>query len=325
MDQQPFLVTFYGVRGSLPSPMVGQDVREKLVTALEQASSANLKNAASREKFVDGLPDHLKGCYGGNTSCVHLQVGGHHVIFDCGSGLRVLGNYLLEQEFGKGEGEAHLFLSHTHWDHIMGIPFFVPLYREGNQVKFYGSHPHLEKRLVGQQHFDYFPVPFDSYQADIDIVPLADQKECVLGDVRITWHEMNHPGQCFSYRVEYQGKSVIYATDSEYKDLGDDSLKPTIEFFKDADLLVFDSQYTFIEGIEKEDWGHSSTFIGVDIALEAKVKKIAFYHHEPSYSDFKLVNIFEQTKKYLKAIGGSDSALEMILSREGLTLDMLKG
>jgi ribonuclease BN (tRNA processing enzyme) len=112
----------------------------------------------------------------------------------------------------------------------------------------------------------------------------------VLGDVRITWHEMNHPGQCFSYRVEYRGKSFIYATDSEYKDLGDKSLKPTIEFFKDADLLVFDSQYTFIEGIEKEDWGHSSTFIGVDIALEAKVKKIAFYHHEPTYSDFKLVN-----------------------------------
>ncbi|MEE8205947.1 MAG: MBL fold metallo-hydrolase, partial [Nitrospinaceae bacterium] len=165
---------------------------------------------------------------------------------------------------------------------------------------------------------------FKSYLADIDVVSLVDQKECVLGDVRITWHEMNHPGQCFSYRVEYRGKSFIYATDSEYKDLGDESLKPTIEFFKDADLLVFDSQYTFIEGIEKEDWGHSSTFIGVDIALEAKVKKIAFYHHEPTYSDFKLVNIFEQTQKYLKAID-PESTLEMILSREGLTLDMLSG
>ncbi|MEE8127131.1 MAG: MBL fold metallo-hydrolase [Nitrospinaceae bacterium] len=324
MDQQPFLVTFYGVRGSLPSPMVGQDVREKLVKALEQASPANLKDAASREAFVDGLPDYLKSCYGGNSSCVHLQVGGHHLIFDGGSGLRVLGNRLLEQEFGKGQGQAHIFLSHTHWDHIMGIPFFVPFYREGNQIKIYGSHPYLEKRLIGQQHFDYFPVPFKSYLADIDVVSLADQKECVLGDVRITWHEMNHPGQCFSYRVEYRGKSFIYATDSEYKDLGDKSLKPTIKFFKDADLLVFDSQYTFIEGIEKEDWGHSSTFIGVDIALEAKVKKIAFYHHEPTYSDFKLVNIFEQTQKYLKAID-PESTLEMILSREGFTLDMLSG
>jgi phosphoribosyl 1,2-cyclic phosphodiesterase len=294
--------------------MVGKDVREKLLGVLEQAGPANLKDTASREAFVDGLPEHLKSCYGGNSSCVHLQVGGHHLIFDGGSGLRVLGNHLLEQEFGKGKGEAHLFFSHTH---------FIPLYREGNQIKIYGSHPRLKERLIGQQHFDYFPVPFDIYLADIDVVQLEDKKECALGDVRITWHEMNHPGQCFSYRVEYQGKSFIYATDSEYKDFGDESLKPTIEFFKDADLLVFDSQYTFIEGVEKEDWGHSSTFIGVDIALEAKVKKIAFYHHEPTYSDFKLVNIFEQTKKYLKAID-PDSPLEMILSQEGLTLDMLK-
>ncbi|MEE8260195.1 MAG: hypothetical protein V3R14_04275, partial [Nitrospinaceae bacterium] len=86
MDQQPFLVTFYGVRGSIPSPVVGQDVREKIVKVLEQVSLANLKDAASREAFVDGLPEHLKSCYGGNSSCVHLHVGGHHVIFDGGSG-----------------------------------------------------------------------------------------------------------------------------------------------------------------------------------------------------------------------------------------------
>ncbi|MDH5761824.1 MAG: MBL fold metallo-hydrolase [Nitrospinota bacterium] len=324
MNQSSFLVTFYGVRGSLPSPMVGKDVREKLLKVLAQASPDDLKDEAAREAFVDQLPAHLNSCYGGNSSCVHLHVGGHHLIFDGGSGLRVLGNHLLEQEFGKGEGEAHLFLSHTHWDHIMGIPFFIPLYREGNRVNFYGSHPRLKERLIGQQNFDYFPVPFDVYLADIDVIQLENQKELILGDVRITWHEMNHPGQCFSYRVEYKGKSFIYATDSEYKNLGDSSLKPTIEFFRDADLLVFDSQYTFIEGIEKEDWGHSSTFIGVDIALEANVKKIAFYHHEPTYSDFKLVNVFEQTQKYLKAIG-RESPLEMILSREGLILDMLKG
>ncbi|MCH6578996.1 MAG: MBL fold metallo-hydrolase [Nitrospinae bacterium] len=322
MNPQPFLVTFYGVRGSIPSPMVGKDVREKVLNILEQVRPENLRDANAREAFVDGLPEHLKSCYGGNTSCVHLYVGGYHLIFDGGSGLRVLGNHLLEQEFGKGKGEAHLFLSHTHWDHIMGIPFFVPFYREGNRFKIYGSHPRLKERLIGQQNFDYFPVSFDGYLADIDLVSLADEKECLLGDVRVTWHEMNHPGQCFSYRVEYQGKSFIYATDSEYKDLADGSLKPTIEFFKDADLLVFDSQYTFIEGVEKEDWGHSSTFIGVDIALMADVRKIAFFHHEPSYSDFKLQSVLEQTQKYLKALS-KDSPLEMILSEEGVSLDLI--
>ncbi len=323
MDTQSFLVTFYGVRGSLPSPIVGEDVRQKLLKTLEQARPEDLKDQSARESFLDRLPPQLSSCFGGNSSCVHLQVGGYHLIFDGGTGLRVLGNHLLEQEFGKGEGEAHLFLSHTHWDHIMGIPFFVPFYRKGNKIKIYGSHPRLAERLIGQQNADYFPVPFDAYQADIEIVSLEEKKEWTLGEVRITWNEMNHPGQCFSYRVEYQGKSFIYATDSEYKDLADESLKPTIDFFRGADLLVFDSQYTFIEGIEKEDWGHSSTFIGVDIALEAEIKKIAFYHHEPTYTDFKLVSIFEQTQKYLKAIG-RESPLEMILSREGMTVDLMK-
>jgi phosphoribosyl 1,2-cyclic phosphodiesterase len=279
-----------------------------------------LKVLPPRKAFVDGLPDHLKSCYGGNSSCVHLQVGAHHVIFDGGSGLRVLGNHLLKGVWKREGRGPSVFVAYPLGPYL-GIPLFVPFYREGNKVNIYGSHPHLKERLIGQQHFDYFSVPFDAYLADIYIVSLEKQKELVLGDVRITWHEMNHPGQCFSYQVEYKGKSVIYATDSEYKDLEDENLKPTIEFFKGADLLIFDSQYTFIEGVEKEDWGHSSTFIGVDNALEVKVKKIAFYHHEPTYSDFKLAHIFEQTKKYLKAIGPG-SNLQMILSSEGLTLDM---
>jgi ribonuclease BN (tRNA processing enzyme) len=116
---------------------------------------------------------------------------------------------------------------------------------------------------------------------------------------------------------------VVYATDAEYKKLSSNDLNPTIEFFRDVDLLIFDAQYTFIEGVEKEDWGHSSTFIGVDIALEANVGKLAFYHHEPTYTDFKLVSVLEQTRKYLAAIAG-DSDLECFLAREGETIDLIE-
>ena len=133
---------------------------------------------------------------------------------------------------------------------------------------------------------------------------------------------MYHPGQCFAYRVDYKGKSVVYATDAEYKKLGSSDLKPAVEFFQDADLLIFDSMYTFSEGLEKEDWGHSSTFIGVDLALEANVKQIAFFHHEPTYSDFKLMDIFRQTEKYLKLVAPKQE-LKMFLSYEGLSVDLL--
>lgn len=305
--------------------MLSQDVEAKILKALELATPDNLKDEASRRAFVASLPEHVKGCYGGNSACVQLEVGGHNVVFDCGTGLRVLGLRFMEGDFKNGKGEAHIFLSHTHWDHIMGLPFFLPLFTRGNRITFYGCHERLEERLKGQQDPRYFPVPFSSYAADIQVVELIGKDEIQLGGssrpVRVTWKEMDHPGKSFAYRVDYAGRAVVYATDAEYKKLSPEELKPTIEFFKGADLLIFDSQYTFIEGVEKEDWGHSSTFIGVDIALEAGIGKLAFYHHEPTYSDFKLFSILEQSRKYLAAIAG-DSGLQCFLAREGQTIDL---
>ncbi|MCF8720252.1 MBL fold metallo-hydrolase [Nitrospina gracilis] len=310
----------------MPSPLLSHHIEEKILKALEMARPEDLQDEASRRNFVDTLPEHVRGCYGGNSACVQLEVGGKNLVFDCGTGLRVLGLDLMEREFQKGRGEVNIFLSHTHWDHIMGLPFFLPLFTKGNRIRFYGVHKDIGERLMNQQDPRYFPVAFSSFTADVEVLTLDGKQSVVLGDeadpITVTWKEMDHPGMSFSYRVEYRGKSVVYATDAEYKKLSPDSLKPTIDFFRDADLLVFDSQYTFIEGVEKEDWGHSSTFIGVDIALEASVRNLAFYHHEPTYSDFKLVNILDKTRKYLAAIGG-ESPLNCFLAREGKTFDLL--
>lgn len=320
MGKEQFEVVFRGVRGSIPAPMSGEEIEEKLIAALKLAKPEDLKDP---QGFVKNLPEHLKGCYGGNTSCVQVEVDGQHIVFDGGTGLRLLGNDLIKKEFGDGEGVCHIFLSHTHWDHINGVPFFMPFYIKGNHITLYGSHPDIQSRLINQQKFEYFPVPFHKHGSKVDFVDLRGVDQHKIADAVITWKEMDHPGKSYSYKLNFRGKSVVYATDVEYKKLSKARLQPAIEFFRDADLLIFDSQYTFVEGVEKEDWGHSSTFIGVDLALEANVKKIAFYHHEPTYSDFKLVNVFEQTKKYLKAIAPK-SALKMILAREGLTVDLLE-
>ncbi len=235
----------------------------------------------------------------------------------------MLGQELMATEFGRGQGKANLFFSHTHWDHILGIPFFVPFYIKGNQFTVHSPLPDIKERLEGQQNFEYFPIPFSIYGSDIGFVILENKTEHKIGDMTITWKTMYHPGKCFAYRVDYKGKSVVYATDAEYKKLGSSDLKPAFEFFRDADLLIFDSMYTFSEGLEKEDWGHSSTFIGVDLAVEANVKQIAFFHHEPTYNDAKLVDIFRQTEKYLKLVAPKQY-LKMFLSYEGLSVDLLK-
>ncbi len=322
MSTPQFKATFKGVRGSIPTPLLGREVEEKIVRVLEMVTPEDLKDIASRKAFLRNLPVHLKSCYGGNSSCVYVEIDEEHLIFDGGSGLRVLGQELMEREFGEGRGEAHLFLTHTHWDHIMGIPFFIPMHVKGNRFTVYGVHKGLGDRLVRQQDYDFFPVSFQSLDADIRVLDLSERKDLQIGKARLTWIENQHPGRSFSFRVDAHGKSLVYATDAEYKKLSPEDLQPAVEFFKGADLLIFDSQYTFIEGIEKEDWGHSSTFIGVDLALAAGVKHIAFYHHEPTYSDFKLVSILNQTRKYLKAID-PESDLNMSISQEGRTLDLM--
>jgi phosphoribosyl 1,2-cyclic phosphodiesterase len=318
-----FNVKFHGVRGSIPSPLGNEELEEKMLRAFQAAEPENLANDDSIKSFVQGLPHEVRGTFGGNSSCVSMQLGDEWLIFDAGSGIRVLGQDLMATEFGRGQGKANVFFSHTHWDHILGIPFFVPFYIKGNQFTIHSPLPDIRERLEGQQKSEYFPIPFSIYASDIDFVVLEDKTEQNIGDMKVTWKAMYHPGQCFAYRVDYKGKSVVYATDAEYKKLGSSDLKPAVEFFRDADLLIFDSMYTFSEGLEKEDWGHSSTFIGVDLAVEANVKQIAFFHHEPTYSDFKLMDIFRQTEKYLKLVAPKND-LKMFLSYEGLSVDLLK-
>lgn len=324
MEKKQFEVVFRGVRGSIPTPITSEQIAEKLSKALQLATPDDLRDAASINAFVQSLPVHIGGCLGGNSSCVQMDVGGEHLVFDAGSGIRELGKKWTVGEFGQGEGRAHIFISHTHWDHIMGIPFFDPIYVPGNHFTIYGVHKDIKARLAGQQKGHYFPIPFKAFRSKIDFVCLRETKSLPIGDATVSWKQNYHPGKSFAYRVEYKGKSVVYATDSEYKKIGPDDLRPVIKFFKDADLLIFDSQYTFVEGIEKkEDWGHSSTFIGIDIALEANVKRLAFYHHEPTYSDFKLMDILQQSQKYLRAID-SKSQLKMFFAHEGMVIDLMK-
>ena len=317
-----FNVKFYGVRGSIPTPLVAGDVSEKLDAALAQATAEDLADQTARHAFIDRLPVHIKGVIGGNSSCVRILIDDHTVILDAGTGIRVLGLEMLQEAFGKGEGEAHLLFSHTHWDHIMGLPFFGPMYVPGNRFHICGVHADLSERLRGQQKFQYFPVSFEVFGSEIAFVDLSRQDALRVGDATITWREQYHPGKSYAYRFEHGGKVVIYATDAEYKDQSPEGLEETAAFFRDADLVIFDSQYTLVEALEKEDWGHSSTFIGIKLALQAGVKKMVFFHHEPTYTDFRLNSILESSREFLEMIAPFNP-LQLELAVEGRSIELI--
>ncbi len=315
-------IRFWGVRGSLATPLSNISLKEKITTSLELAVEAGLSDKEAVADFFKALPEHVRLTAGGNTTCLEIIAGDTCLIMDAGTGIRPLGLDLM-QRAGKNPINAHIMISHTHWDHICGLPFFIPAFIPTNSITIYGSHPDLEGRLRHQQDYEFFPVPLAPAYKFVQL----DRSEGLStagfdsGPVSVETIPLNHPGGCYGYRVAHDGKVVVFATDSEYKDPSSEALKPYVDFFKDADAVIFDAQYSIEENVEKEDWGHSNMFTGVDMALEAGVKRMLFTHHEPVNEDLRLWDNLEQAKRYL-ALQDHASDLQLELAVEGLIIDI---
>lgn len=314
-------LSFWGVRGSIPSTPEQQDCENMIQTILLKLINKPLKNEKQVKTFLRKLPDSMKYFIGGNTSCVYVSIDGTHLIFDAGSGIRRLGQMLMNKEFGQGKGKAHLFLSHTHWDHIMGFPFFTPAYIPGNNIIIYGVHNRLESRISNQQEDEYYPVSLSAMGANIDFIQLRKEDSISIDGIKITNKMLNHPGGSFGYRLDYKGKSVVYATDSEYKNISPERRESYVKFFQNADILIFDAQFTIAESIEKENWGHSTCIQGVELAARAKAKRLFFFHHDPSYSDQKLTEILTDAIRY-RDEHIKNHIPELALAREGLEIEL---
>lgn len=288
-----FFVRFWGVRGSIPTP--GPRTRR----------------------------------YGGNTSCLEMRSDNTVLIFDAGTGLRELGVSLLRNPPREGL-DLHLFLSHPHWDHIQGFPFFGPAYLPSTTLTVYGSEQNENYRLLsGQMSNAYFPVAFKDLSAKI--VPKAFKDDVVqAGDFVVKRFEQKHPGGSSGFRVEHGGHVAVYATDSELDQLLTDRDAPVksprtlrrlpaaqVNAVKNADLLIADAQYTDEEYPAKVGWGHARSNTVVDLAIQAGVRLLALTHHDPMQSDRDVdAKVFTASER-ARAIGAE---LEVFGAREGVTL-----
>ncbi|MDM8523771.1 MBL fold metallo-hydrolase [Desulfococcaceae bacterium HSG8] len=293
-------VVIWGSRGSLPASVHAENIRYKIYRAIEAARGHDLRSKEHIENFIDTeLPFSVRGGYGTNTSCVEIRDGEDYIILDSGSGIRDFGNYVMKT--GKIPATYHIFMSHVHWDHICGFPFFVPAYIKGNRLNFYGFHDvhAVEQAFANQQEPPCFPVPLQYMQAERHFTQLKLGKTYDIAGFRVSGIEQNHPQLSYGYSFEKAGKKIIYSTDSEHKEDSSKEDYHFVKFFKNADMLIFDTQYSLMDAIYvKEDWGHSSNIIAVELSVRAGVKHLCMFHSEHTHSDANIDKMLKETKRY---------------------------
>jgi phosphoribosyl 1,2-cyclic phosphodiesterase len=292
-------IRFWGTRGSLPVSLTAAAVRRKLITALRGASGRTFASDRELEDYVDSLGLAVSGTYGGHSPCVELETGGpDYVLCDLGSGVRPFGQAALARHGPASPQTYHVFVSHLHWDHIMGLPFFTPAYIPGNRVRFYGGHPGLEAALRRQQDEPSFPVDFSYLRADIDFVHLEPGRRYDIAGMAVTAKLQRHAGDSYGYRFEANGRAVVYTTDSEHKLAEPEETEGFVDFFRHADLVIFDAMYSFAEATSvKADWGHSSNVVGVELCQLAGVRQLCLFHHEPANDDETLNRMLVDTRR----------------------------
>ncbi|MEZ4227147.1 MAG: MBL fold metallo-hydrolase [Polyangiaceae bacterium] len=251
---------------------------------------------------------------GGNTSCVEITCGAERIILDAGTGLRALGDELVRQ----GSVNATLLLSHHHWDHIQGLPFFVPIYLPHAELTVIGPAAErcsMHDVLEHQMQSPVFPVRLDQVPSKLSTQEVFPGQVFELGDCRVEVAKLNHPGGSLAYRIDYDGSSVVYATDTEHYSCVDPTLATLAQ---GADVLIYDSQYTPAEysgqrGPSKVGWGHSTYEAGAALAERAGVGKYLLFHHDPKRCDDEVLEL-ERRARALFA--------ESHAAREGMTLEL---
>jgi phosphoribosyl 1,2-cyclic phosphodiesterase len=245
-----------------------------------------------------------------------MRVGGKRLIFDGGTGLRVLGQSMLSQM----PVEAHMFFTHSHWDHIQGVPFFIPAFIKGNCFHIYGAPaPNgatIEKRLTDQMLHPNFPVPIRIMQADLKFNDLELGEMVEIGEIRVENALLNHPGEAVGYRVNWRGYSAAYITDTEH--FPDTLDKNVLQLALNADVMIYDATYTDEEyhskASSKVGWGHSTWQEAVKVAKAANVKKLVIFHHDPLHNDDFLDHVGEQASQQFP---------NTLMAREGQMLQLV--
>src|SRR5437879_113636 len=316
-------VRFWGTRGSMPVALTTADVRDRLAQALVAADGRRFESFGAAYDFAQReLPFALTRTFGGHSSCVELETGSNeYFVCDMGSGARPFGAHVLARQGGR-PATVNVFMSHVHWDHIMGFPFFGPAYVPGMRLRIHGCHDILEHAFRLQQSPPCFPVSFDQLGATIEFVKLTPSQPFQVSGLSVTPQLQRHSGDSYGYRFEIGGRSIVYTTDSEHKLEDRAQTAAIVASFRDADLVIFDAMYSLAEAISvKEDWGHSSNVVGVELCQMAGVKHLVLFHHEPANSDAAIEGALRDARRLEELTRGAQP-LHVSAAHDGMEIDL---
>ncbi len=310
-----------------PAPAISRSIVPETVPYLPKIETANSCFSLWGTRGSTPAPGARFLRHGGHTSCMSLTVGDEHFIFDAGSGIRELG-----VELNKGASrKLHLFITHTHWDHIQGFPFFLPAYLDGYEINIYGAqgfHKDLQSVFRGQLDREYFPVQMEDMKAEIQFRHVAEPP-LQIGPVRISWELVQHPGATLGFQAEVDGKRIVWIPDNEIFQgyLGDPAeldrdhprvapFTRIIDFMAGADIAIHEAQYTNEEYAKKIGWGHSSISNAAALMKLAGIQRWIVVHHDPSHDDEFLETKLNLTRQILKRL---KHPMELVHGYDGLT------
>ena len=290
-------IKFWGTRGSLPRALSHTDFAKIMDNILAKAETLGVSTLEEFRNLVKSGDKRLTHpfTFGGHTTCSEIIHNGKHFFIDMGSGLNAA------SAATRPTDEFVVFLTHMHWDHIIGLPFFVPhLYSPMSRFVIYHVHQNAPEYVSSQFNGVNFPVKWEVIQSRVQFRKLNVYESVDIGDVHVTPFRLDHPGGCFGYRFEAGGKSIVVGVDGEYKRLTPQELGEDLKYYQNLDLLVFDSQFEMNELANRFDWGHCSPNIGVDLALREGIGTLVLSHHDPQSPEARQVRMLDDARTYLK-------------------------